>query len=72
MTTHECHPPRSCCCSIQALEPDEQCPIHGHPTRFPCVECGRFLGNPNRIGLMSLRELRELQAVNRWLDQSKW
>jgi hypothetical protein len=43
MSDHECREGRSCVCSIQALEPDETCPVHGcgeYPPR--CYECGRY------------------------------
>lgn len=40
---HECRRPRTCCCSIQGLEPDEDCPIHGWPWPPKCEECGRFI-----------------------------
>ena len=41
---HICKPPDYCICSLQALEPDEKCPIHGCGD-FPehCMICGRFL-----------------------------
>lgn len=42
---HEHREPRSCCCSIQALEPHEDCPVHGHPWPPRCV-CGKFMPWP--------------------------
>ena len=41
---HECKEDRSCICSPTALEPDEDCPVHGYPP-FPrkCVVCGKYL-----------------------------
>lgn len=34
---------RTCCCYLLAVEPDEDCPIHGHPWPPRCAECGQFL-----------------------------
>jgi hypothetical protein len=42
--THECARPRTCCRSIQALEPDDDCPIHSGGEWPPrCAYCGKFL-----------------------------
>jgi hypothetical protein len=41
---HVCREGATCTCNTQALEPDENCPVHGfgpYPPR--CVECGRFM-----------------------------
>lgn len=44
MKPHECHEDNSCCCSMQALEPDEECPVHGFGEWPPrCGICGRFI-----------------------------
>jgi hypothetical protein len=43
---HVCRRCRTCTCSIQALEPDEECPAHGWPTRETCYVCGRFMKRP--------------------------
>jgi hypothetical protein len=40
---HICQESRSCSCSIQGLEPDEDCPLHGYPWPPKCGICGRFL-----------------------------
>lgn len=41
---HTCRRPSACTCSIQALEPDEQCPVHGAGEWPPrCEVCGRFM-----------------------------
>lgn len=40
---HKCEPDDICCCTILALEPDEQCPIHGWPYPRRCRLCGRFM-----------------------------
>lgn len=40
---HECQASRTCCCSIIALEPNEDCPIHGYPWPPRCEICGRFM-----------------------------
>jgi len=41
---HVCREDTTCCCSSQALEPNENCPIHGGGT-YPkrCYICGRFM-----------------------------
>lgn len=35
---------RTCCCSSLALEPDEDCPVHGGCRQYPpkCCICGKF------------------------------
>lgn len=41
---HMCHEAKSCCCSITALEPDEDCPVHAQGPWPPrCEVCGRFI-----------------------------
>jgi len=37
------HP--ACSCSIDALEPDEQCDIHGYPDHRRCPYCGQIRGH---------------------------
>lgn len=32
-----------CTCSLLAMEPDEQCPIHGYPWPPRCAECGQYM-----------------------------
>jgi hypothetical protein len=47
MNAHEHKRPHTCCCSITALEPREDCPIHGWgewPAR--CEICGQFMPYP--------------------------
>ena len=39
---HVCHIGTSCCCYTLALEPNEDCPLHGYP-ELRCEECGRFM-----------------------------
>jgi hypothetical protein len=39
---HVCSPDMGCICSLQALEPDEDCPKHGYPFPPRCA-CGRFV-----------------------------
>jgi hypothetical protein len=44
---HICQRPKTCRCSVTALEPNEDCPIHGHgewPLR--CEVCGKFMTWP--------------------------
>lgn len=41
---HVCEYPDTCCCSISALEPDDDCPIHSFgPPIDRCKHCGRFM-----------------------------
>ena len=40
---HECKPPRTCVCYALALEPSEDCPVHGYPWPPRCGDCGRFM-----------------------------
>jgi hypothetical protein len=41
---HECREDDTCSCSVQALEPNGACPIHGGGVWPPrCGECGKFL-----------------------------
>ena len=45
---HVCAEGKTCTCSMLALEPDEDCPVHGagpYPPR--CGKCGRFIKRPN-------------------------
>ena len=41
---HICHQVDYCLCDVMALEPNEDCPIHGHG-EFPprCMICGKFM-----------------------------
>lgn len=34
---------RTCQCYLLALEPNEQCPVHGHPWPNRCGVCGQFV-----------------------------
>jgi hypothetical protein len=44
MKKHRCREGRTCVCSIVALEPEEDCPIHGSGPWPPrCKICGRFI-----------------------------
>jgi hypothetical protein len=47
---HKCQESISCCCSITALEPDDDCPIHGHPFTPRCEICGQFMKWPKTNG----------------------
>lgn len=41
---HKCYSANHCICSISALEPEDNCAIHGHGNWPPrCNECGKFL-----------------------------
>jgi hypothetical protein len=42
---HVCRRSRTCRCSMQALEPAPDCPIHGDGPEWPprCETCGKFL-----------------------------
>jgi hypothetical protein len=41
---HECQRPRTCCCSMSADEPSDDCPIHGSGEWPPrCATCGRMM-----------------------------
>lgn len=44
MSAHICEEGKGCVCSLQALEPDEDCPVHG-PGPWPprCASCGKFM-----------------------------
>jgi hypothetical protein len=39
---HVCKKANYCSCSSQALEPDEDCGVHGVPDDR-CAECGKFM-----------------------------
>jgi len=44
--TKKCERPNNkCCCSISALEPHDECPIHGFVSKafLKCIYCGRFM-----------------------------
>ena len=40
---HKCKELTYCIYSSQALEPDEDCPIHGWPSEPPRCGCGKFV-----------------------------
>ena len=46
---HTCSKNRACTCSCQALEPSEDCPIHGCPWPPRCQTCGRFIRHENSL-----------------------
>ena len=47
MSEHYCRKGTTCTCSVQGLEPDEDCPIHGCGQWPPrCEVCGRFMPWP--------------------------
>lgn len=37
------HKPSSCRCSSIALEPNENCPVHGYCLENKCSYCGQFI-----------------------------
>lgn len=43
MPNHECSPVRYCMCSMDALEPNEQCPVHSGAVSNRCGICGRYI-----------------------------
>jgi hypothetical protein len=46
-TQHRCERANTCCCSISALEPDDECPIHSGGEWPPrCATCGRLMPWP--------------------------
>lgn len=46
---HECKEDKTCSCSLQALEPDEECPAHGAGPWPPrCGVCGGFVVRADR------------------------
>jgi hypothetical protein len=43
-TNHKCREGKTCKCSSSALEPKENCPIHGYGEYPPrCEICGKFI-----------------------------
>lgn len=47
MADHRCERNRTCTCSTQGLEPDDDCPIHGGGEWPPrCATCGRLMRWP--------------------------
>jgi len=42
---HVCSTIKYCKCFSGALEPNEDCPIHGFPLYNKCKYCGRFMKN---------------------------
>lgn len=48
MVKHECKESRTCCCYLLALEPADDCPVHGYPWPPRCEECGRFMRSGGR------------------------
>lgn len=57
MTLHQCCKSTVCRCYLLALEPNEQCPVHGWPYPPRCGDCGRFLPAGR-----AARKLREQEA----------
>lgn len=50
--THKCVESTSCTCSISALEPNDNCPVHSSGNWPPrCEICGRFMRYDSRIKL---------------------
>lgn len=47
---HICKEDKTCCCSLTALEPDEDCPVHGWPYPSRC-RCGRFVKSKWKLEL---------------------
>ncbi len=43
MKKHICKESTTCRCYQLALEPNENCPIHGYPYPPRCGECGKFI-----------------------------
>ena len=49
MKRHKHRESRTCSCYLLALEPDEECPVHGAGEWPPrCCECGRFMRRKRR------------------------
>ena len=42
MSEHQCQTSRTCHCYLLAMEPNEDCPVHGVPENR-CELCGRFM-----------------------------
>lgn len=40
---HKCQEQNWCSCSSTALEPDDNCPLHGYPWPPRCEICGQFM-----------------------------
>jgi hypothetical protein len=40
---HDCAEGTGCICSTSALEPEQDCPVHGYPFPPRCHICGRFM-----------------------------
>ena len=43
MLGHVCEESTTCECYMLADEPNEDCPVHGHPWPPRCGTCGRFM-----------------------------
>lgn len=43
---HVCAADQGCRCSMSAVEPHPDCPIHGYPWPPRCAGCGKFLKWP--------------------------
>ena len=43
MLKHEHQESSTCCCYLLADEPNEQCPLHGHPWPPRCEVCGQMM-----------------------------
>lgn len=54
MTKHECKESRTCMCSMTALEPNEDCPVHGSHWPPSCEICGRFMKWPKSLDNMEI------------------
>ncbi len=40
---HNCEESKHCICYQLALEPNDNCPVHGTPWPVRCYICGRFM-----------------------------
>ena len=78
---HICKENYTCCCSTTALEPNEDCFIHGFgPWPPKCKKCGRFLKRGindlqekinRRLSLDKKETIMNLKLPNNLLDRSK-
>ena len=64
MKNHKCIESTTCKCSLLALEPADDCPIHGWPWPYRCEICGRF------ISYKECKRFRDLYDDNLWKYQS--
>lgn len=53
---HTCHRENTCTCWVAALEPADDCPIHGCGPAWPprCCICGKLLPWPKREPVANL------------------